>query len=207
MNFLAHLYLSGDSDPIRIGNFIGDYVKGKKYLNYPIDIQQGIILHRSIDYYTDCHPIVSESAKHFREGYNRYSGIVVDVIYDHFLAKNWEKYHHKNLRDFTNAIHTLFIKKYLLLPLRVKQFLPFLIKSRRLESYATLEGIHRALEIMSNYTSLPNKADYALQVLESDYEALEAEFSHFFPELMGMVQKEYNITLEVPDGWHPGEGK
>jgi acyl carrier protein phosphodiesterase len=207
MNFLAHLYLSGDSDPVKIGNFIGDYVKGKKYLNYPLDIQKGIILHRSIDHFTDCHPIVSESSNRFREGYNRYSGVVVDVIYDHFLAKNWQEYHSKELKIFTSSTHEVLIKKYLVLPLRVKKFLPFLIKSRRLESYATLDGIHRALEIMSNHTTLPNKADYALGVLESQYEALEEEFKTFFPDIMEMVRKDHDITLEAPDGWHPNGGK
>ena len=89
MNFLAHIYLSGDDSLLKIGNFIADRVRGKEYLNYELRIQQGILLHREIDSYTDFHPIFRQSKRKLSARYNHYSGVIVDVLYDHFLAKNW----------------------------------------------------------------------------------------------------------------------
>jgi len=87
MNFLAHLYLSGESEKIMVGNFMADYVKGRKFENYKDEIRKGILLHRSIDSYTDSHPLVSQSGQYFRGTYRKYSAVITDLIYDHFLAK------------------------------------------------------------------------------------------------------------------------
>ena len=87
MNYLAHLYLSGDSEQLLVGNFIGDYVKGNKYRSYSDEIAKGILLHRYIDSFTDQH-IKHRAAKlYFKEEFGHYSGIIIDFIYDHFLAK------------------------------------------------------------------------------------------------------------------------
>ena len=71
-----------------IGNFIADGIKGKKYLEYPAAIQKGILLHRAIDSYTDSHPVVRQSSKRLHANYGHYSGVIVDILYDHFLASN-----------------------------------------------------------------------------------------------------------------------
>ena len=92
MNFLAHIYLSGNNDLVTIGNFIADGIRGKKYLEFPIDIQTGILLHRQIDTFTDAHKTVRESTKRLHKNYSHYSGVIVDILYDHFLAKNWASY-------------------------------------------------------------------------------------------------------------------
>ncbi len=86
MNFLAHIYLSGDNDEIKLGNFIGDYIKGNAYNKYPPLIRKGILLHRKIDYFTDSHPIVRNHKSFFYDKYHKYAGIIIDIIYDHFLS-------------------------------------------------------------------------------------------------------------------------
>ena len=90
MNYLAHIYLSNEEEEITLGNFIADGVKGKKYVQFPLGIQQGILLHRAIDSFTDAHPIVRKSTKRLHKKYGHYSGVIVDILYDHFLAKNLE---------------------------------------------------------------------------------------------------------------------
>ena len=92
MNFLAHIYLSGDSRELLIGNFIGDYVKGKDYEKYPPAIQDGILLHRKIDWFTDDHSITKKAKKLVRGQYGLYAGIVIDIFYDHYLSANWDQY-------------------------------------------------------------------------------------------------------------------
>ena len=207
MNFLAHLYLSGDSEKVKVGNFIGDYIKGKKYESYHPEIQKGIILHRNIDFFTDKHPLINKSSRKLKEGFGRYSGVVVDLIYDHFLAKNWNDYHVKPIRNFVTDSHEILVKNYLLLPKRVKMFLPFLIQSRRLESYANIEGLQTALDIMARRTSLPDNSNYAIEILQANYTEFENEYRMFMNDILNYVKSEHNINVATPNGWHPNEGK
>jgi acyl carrier protein phosphodiesterase len=202
MNFLAHLYLSGENDGMKLGNFIGDFVKGKKYLNYAVVVQKGILLHRQIDYFTDLHPIVKESASLFKSGYGRYSGIVVDLFFDHFLALNWDEYSIYKLKDYTRNIYKLLLSNFWILPLEVKEFLPFLIKNRRLESYSLEYGIKKALEIMSHYTSLPEKTDFALDVFHQNKKVLAKNFIMFMKEIIGFVESNNDVEIKKPSG-HP----
>ena len=88
MNYLAHIYLSGDRELIRIGNFIADHIKGKKYQAFSQGIQKGILLHRQIDSFTDNHEIVRKSKRRLHERYGLYRGVIIDIFYDHYLAKN-----------------------------------------------------------------------------------------------------------------------
>jgi acyl carrier protein phosphodiesterase len=183
MNYLAHLYLSGDNPGIMVGNFIGDYVKGSNHNKYIQDIQKGIILHRKIDSFTDSHPLVKINAKIFRPLYQRYALVVIDIVMDHILAKNWERYSEVGLNTYVNKTHQILMKRYFTLPPRVKQFLPFLIKSRRLENYQHIEGINKTLNIMAAHSSLPNHSIEAIRIIEAHYPFLEKNFFLFFDEV------------------------
>lgn len=199
MNYLAHIYLSGESDEIILGNFIGDYVKGNKYLDYPEQVAYGIRLHRSIDLFTDRHPDVRKCIDLLKPGYGRYAGIVADVFFDHFLAANWNEYSTCTLRQFSKHAHAVFLSNFRLLPFRVKQFLPFLIQNRRLESYARRENLHQVLEIMARRTSLPAKSDWAMQVLHQEYDQFGAFFRSFFAEMIGYVENDFGIKIVRPE--------
>jgi acyl carrier protein phosphodiesterase len=207
MNFLAHLYLSGESDKVKVGNFIGDYVKGKKHENYHSEIQKGILLHRNIDHFTDTNNLVSNCSKLLKDGYGRYSGVVVDLIFDHFLAKNWSKFHDQSIGKFVDHSHEILIKNYLVLPNKVKLFLPFLIQSRRLESYAKFDGLQTALDIMARRTTLPDCSEYAIQSLKDNYTEFEDNFSNFMKEVTKYIKEKHDISVAVPNGWHPNEGR
>lgn len=198
MNYLAHLYLSGESDELMLGNFIGDFVKGKKYLDYPGPVASGIRLHRSIDSFTDSHPDVKACIHFLKPGYGRHAGIVADVFFDHFLAANWSDYSPVTLRNFAKHAHAVFLSNFALLPFRVKQFLPFLIQHKRLESYAKPENLIQVLEIMSRHTSLPTRTDWAIQVLEREYAQFELLFRSFFAEMILYVETEFEIEILKP---------
>ncbi len=190
MNFLAHLYLSGDSEAIQVGNFIGDYVKGRKHENYPTDIQFGILLHRKIDSFTDSHALVRQSALRLRPAYRKYAGVVVDMLYDHLLAKNWADYSDQTLHAYTQTVYHSLFHNWRHLPERVRYFLPFMKASDRLASYATIQGIEKSLQLMSKYTSLPAQSQTAIQILESNYAAFDNEFNSFFEDIKLFVQTE-----------------
>lgn len=198
MNYLAHLYLSGESELLKVGNFIGDYVKGKHYEQFEPGIQQGILLHRQIDSFTDKHSKVKEAAQLFHPKYGRYSGIVIDIIFDHFLASGWNNYSVISLRNFLKGVYAVLLSHFSILPRQVKLFLPFLIQQKRLESYASFEGLNESLEIMARRTSLPDEADFAMQVLNANYAILEELFNSFFQELLHFVEKNFEIEIEKP---------
>ena len=153
MNYLAHIYLSGDQDLLKIGNFIADSVRGKKYLDYPLEIQQGILLHRQIDTYTDSHDVVKQSKRKLYENYGHYAGVIVDILYDHFLAKNWGKFYNIPLTTYSTNFYELLQNNYSILPSRVQNLLPVMIRQNWLVSYTTIEGISGILKGMDNRTS------------------------------------------------------
>ena len=199
MNYLAHIYLSGESEEIKVGNFIGDFVKGNQHQQFPQQVAFGILLHRRIDSFTDHHPAVIQCIQLLRPGYGKYAGIVTDVFFDHFLAFNWQDYSLDTLPQFTKNAHAIFLSNFGLLPLRVKQVLPFLIYHKRLESYANQENMLTVLEIMSRHTSLPANAQWAMQILIQEYKQFEALFRSFFPELIDYVESDFGIKITRPE--------
>ncbi len=199
MNYLAHLYLSGNSDEIMVGNFIGDQVKGNKYRDFPSQISYGIHMHRHIDSYTDQHLLVKESMKLLKPAYGRYSGIVTDIFFDHFLAANWAEHSNITLKQFSKHAHAVLLTNFLILPFQVKQFLPFLIQHKRLESYANKSNLFQVLEIMSKRTTLPSNSQWAMEILEQEYGQFEALFRSFFSDLVYYSESEFNVQILKPD--------
>jgi len=184
MNYLAHIYLSGDNDLVTIGNFIADAIKGKDYEQYPKDIQVGILLHRHIDTFTDAHKTVRKSTKRLHEKYSHYSGIIVDMLYDHFLAKNWKKYCDIPLNVYADLFYDLLETHHEILPIRIKKMVPYMLNDNWLVSYASIEGITRALEGMNRRTKNKSCMNEAVKELEEFYSAFENEFTVFFEELI-----------------------
>ena len=199
MNYLAHIYLSGDSEEIKVGNFIGDFVKGNQHQQFPEQVAYGIILHRRIDSFTDQHSTVRECIQLLRPGYGKYAGIVADIFFDHFLASNWKDYSMDSLHHFTKNAHSIFLSNFGLLPFKVKQFLPFLIYHKRLESYAQRENLFTVLEIMSRRTSLPANSEWAMQILNQEYDQFETLFRNFFSELINYVESDFGVKIERPE--------
>ena len=183
MNYLAHLFLSGPDEQTMVGNFIGDYVKGNTWNKFPENIKKGILMHRWIDSFTDAHPNFREAKSLFRSEFGLYSGIVIDLLYDHYLAKNWNEYSDLTLRAFAKRSHAVLLQNFLHLPVRVQSFLPFLNQHKRLESYASVEGIVQTLKIMSNYSSLPAKSNYVLQTIQTNNDFFEVNFREFMIDL------------------------
>ncbi len=183
MNFLAQTHLSPDNDEIIFGNFIADAVKGKSYLVYRQDIVVGILLHRSIDVFTDRHPLVRNSKSIIRNSFGKYSGIVVDIYYDHFLARNWELYHSDELSKFSTKIYFILAQRFLLLPTRVRRMLPFLIAQNWLSGYANLSDLQRVFNGMDRRTNHVSGMENAVTVLEENYELLYSDFKEFYAEL------------------------
>lgn len=184
LNFLAHIYLSFDDQPVAIGNFIADHIRGKQYRKFPEDVQKGILLHRAIDTYTDAHPITRTSTRRLHDNYHHYSPVIVDIYYDHFLARRWERYSQKPLEDYVEDFYTLLQEEFHQLPSGVQRMVPYMVSDNWLLSYASLEGIARVLEGMNRRTALKSNMHMAINDLVEHYDAFEAEFHEFFDELI-----------------------
>ena len=188
MNFLAHIHLSGSNEKIIVGNFIGDFIKGKQINELDSEIRKGVELHRAIDQFTDSHEIVLQSKKRLREEFGHYSPVIVDVFYDHFLAKNWESFHPRELSEFCQWFYSLMKKNNELLPDQVKHMLKYMKRDNWLHGYQYIEGIHRALSGMARRTKFESGMEKASNNLKENYSMYEKEFKDFYPLLMEFSQ-------------------
>lgn len=191
MNFLAHIYLSFDDNEITLGNFIADSIRGNKYKHLPERVQKGIKLHRFIDTFTDAHPTVRKSTKRLHENYSHYSGVIVDIFYDHFLAKNWSTYSDVPLELFVDNFYDLLEDNYEILPDTTKHMMPYMIADNWIFNYSKLEGIGRVLNGMNRRTKNKSKMNFAILDLEQHYDDFEKEFTSFFEELVAYSKQKY----------------
>ncbi|WP_425075210.1 ACP phosphodiesterase [Psychroserpens sp. S379A] len=184
MNFLAHIYLSGDNEKITIGNFVADAIRGSKYKLLSPEFQVGVKLHRHIDTFTDAHPIVRQSTKRLHKNYSHYSGVIVDILYDHFLAKNWQHYSNIPLDIYIQDFYESLKAHFDVLPDRFQHLMPFMITDNWLLSYAEIEGIQRVLNGMNKRTNNKSGMHLATNELKLYYSEFEEEFTLFFKELI-----------------------
>ena len=197
MNYLAHLLLSGDDPEIQLGNFIGDFVRGRNPENiFPPKVAVGIHLHRMIDGFTDSHPVVRESKIRLRPTYRHYSAVIVDVFYDHYLAKNWEQYHAMPLNDFANGFYQLAKSEEAWLPEKARYILPYMSRHDWLTNYSKIEGINRVLTGMAKRTPFASGMENATDDLIRHYEAFESEFLMFMPELLNASRESHQKLYE-----------
>lgn len=190
MNFLAHIFLSGDHSEVMVGNFIADSVKRSDLAKFSLGIQEGIRLHRAIDTYTDNHAVTLKSKVRLRERYGKYSPVVADIFYDHFLATHWDDYSEVSLRVYADQTYKFLETHYAIFPERAKQFFNYMTKYDILFSYSKIEGIDKVMQGMSRRARFESGMETAAEALLMDYEDYRTEFREFFPELQGHVYKQ-----------------
>ena len=174
-----------------LGNFFADHIRGNKFDHFPEKIQKGIRLHRAIDTFTDAHPVVRQSSKKLYKNHGHYSRVIVDIFYDHFLAKQWQNYAEVPLEDYTANFYELLLAHYELLPQLTKRLLPHMMKDNWLLNYANFEGISKALKGMDMRAKNESNMHLAIWDLKQHYTTFEYEFLTFFKELIVFSQKQY----------------
>lgn len=194
MNFLSHLYLSGESEGLLIGNFIADSVKGSGVNSFSLEVQKGILLHRKIDTFTDAHPIVEISKERLRSKYKKYASVIVDIYYDHYLAANWKDYSNLTLDQYTKNVYSLIEKHKHTFPLKSKLFTKYMLEYNILSAYAHFEGIEKVLHGMSRRASFVSNMEHAIHDLKENYPLFENEFKEFFPQLKEFVNSQIELT-------------
>ncbi|MEG3876947.1 ACP phosphodiesterase [Microcoleus sp. herbarium7] len=187
MNYLAHLFLADGTPESLIGNLLGDFVKGGAVSLYSEEIRKGIDLHRKVDSYTDSHAIVRSSKSLVCSQRRRFAGVLIDMFYDHFLAKNWREYSEVPLPDFARGVYKILQDSRDILPASLQQVVPTIIARDLLCSYRKIDGIDTALNRMSARIKRTNNLAGGVEDLTASYQQLESDFRAFFPHLISYV--------------------
>jgi acyl carrier protein phosphodiesterase len=190
VNYLAHIYLSGNCPETMVGGLLGDFVKGPLRGERPAAVEAGISLHRKIDVYTDSLPEVKLAISRIEPPYRRFGGILVDICYDHFLAANWTTYHRKPLPDYCRDFYCLLSEYTPHLPPRAKRFSEIAPEVQWLESYADMDKLEYILKQVGQRFKNPIPLDNAFPQLLRDYQLLHQEFTRVFPKIVTFAQEQ-----------------
>ncbi len=189
MNFLAHLFLSCEREPLVVGNFIADFIRNKELPNYSPEIQEGILLHRQIDHFTDVHPLVLQGVRRLYTDHHKYAPVIIDVYYDYFLSHAWGAFTDEPLQGFTKRIYHILTDNLEVMPPKLQQQLTMMVADDWLMNYSTFPGMEATFQRMSRRVSRPDDLQGVMQSMERDHDLLAQEFSQFFPEVIQMTKE------------------
>jgi acyl carrier protein phosphodiesterase len=189
MNYLAHLHLGGPGREQLLGSLYGDFVKGPLQGQFAPQIEAAIALHRRIDMYTDRHQLVDIALSRFSTVRRRYAGIVLDVFFDHCLARDWAQYGEGSLLDFTSRVYQVLAAETQL-PGRLAQIAPFMAADDWLGSYKEFDVLGQVLRGISRRLTRPEELAGAMEELVRLYEPLSEDFRLFYPQLQDFAQNQ-----------------
>ncbi|HUR11870.1 MAG TPA: ACP phosphodiesterase [Flavitalea sp.] len=193
MNLLAHAYLSFNDPGILTGNMISDFVKGKKKFDYSLRVQQGIALHRHIDAYTDAHASVKVAKEVFRPVYRLYSGALVDIVFDHFLAIDESEFQ-GNLQAFSNRTYQQLEEFEPSFPEPFRQMFPYMKAHDWLYNYRSAAGIERSFAGLVHRSKYLTESNSAIRIFHQQYDQLKTAYTSFFPALKKYA---YEIFIDL----------
>lgn len=188
MNFLAHMLLSRGEEELLVGNFLGDFTSNRDLNRYSPRIQQGIRLHREIDFFTDNHPEVRAGAARLRKQHGKYAPVAIDVYYDYILSRQWHRYGPASLPAFAQSTYEILLRYQAVMPPRIGQMMARMVADDWLVKYGTLSGIAFTFERLQSRASQPHWLAGATDTLQAEEAQLTEEFNRFFPDLMQHVE-------------------
>ena len=190
MNYLAHAWLSFHQPEILVGNMISDFVKGKKRFEFNEAIQRGIMLHRSIDTFTDEHPVTKAAKQFFKPAVGLYAGAFVDIVYDHFLAKDNNEFKDESLLQFSKFVYRVLEENINALPEKFARIFPYMKSDNWLYNYQTLHGIEQSFGGLARRAKFLNNSVEVFIAFETNYEQLQQCYNEFFPGVKKFAYKE-----------------
>ncbi|MCY4160647.1 MAG: ACP phosphodiesterase [Flavobacteriaceae bacterium] len=183
MNFLAHIYLSGEDPMVGLANLVADKIKGKEYLKYQPKIQKGILLHRQIDHYADSNPLFCIIADKLFPNYRHYSRIIVDMYFDHFLSNHWKNYSQQSLQNYSKEFYAFALQHQHLFPNKIQFFIQRLVRYNWLMKYQRLEDLQKILWQMEQRLTYPCPISESIHDLKANYDYFEELFLAFFKQI------------------------
>lgn len=195
MNFLFHLYLSGDDPDVLTGNMMGDFVKGRIGEHYPPRLRSGLVLHRRIDSFAQNHMLFQRSKERLNPDYRLWRGVLVDIFYDHFLAVEWSQWSEVPLDVYLEKSHKVLEDNYVYLPEFLKERLSVIFRDL-IPSYKSTDGVMRALQRMAQRVQRSNPLAGAVDELILHEEGLRDDFRAFMPEILAFSVDFLNTERE-----------
>ncbi|NVK54474.1 MAG: DUF479 domain-containing protein [Alteromonadaceae bacterium] len=197
MNFLAHLFLAQPTADSYFGNLLGDFRRGVDLNDYPHAVRTGVANHMHVDKFTDHHPLVKKAKTLVSESRRRYAGIMLDILFDHFLIKHWQHYSHQSLHDFCEDVYTRLGSRVHVMPSRMQIVVKGMLKYRWLTTYQNLSGVGKALDRTAGRIRFANSFHGSIEEVQANYSDFEQAFTAFFPELIESVRA-HNIEIITP---------
>ncbi|MDD1955644.1 ACP phosphodiesterase [Pseudomonas sp. 8209] len=182
MNYLAHLHLGGQDPDQLLGSLYGDFVKGPLTGQFSFQTEEAIKLHRKIDVFTDAHSVVRRALGRFPSQRRRYAGIVIDMFFDHCLARDWDQYSDVALDTFSHKVYKI-LEDEPVLPERLKPIAPLIISEDWLGAYRNISKIGEGLHVISQRLSQPTHLIGAYDEMMDNYDSLSVDFKEFYPLL------------------------
>ncbi|MDZ4664306.1 MAG: ACP phosphodiesterase [Bacteroidota bacterium] len=184
MNYLAHAYLSNNDEGLLLGNFIADHIRGNNFNHLSEEIKKGVYLHRKIDQFTDEHPSFKQSKRLFYDGFEKYSGVLVDIYFDHLLAKNFLSYSSKNLAEFTSHVYGIYEKNKQVLPENSERFLSYVLSNNIYFAYSKIEGIEKVLFHLSHRINHGVMLNASVPLFKRNEIAFQENFDVFIKDII-----------------------
>lgn len=191
MNYLAHAYLSFNEPGILVGNMISDFVKGKKRFDFDETVQKGIMLHRSIDTFTDAHEVTKKAKQFFKPAVGLYAGAFVDVVYDHFLANDKNEFTAETLLQFSLHVYATLSNYATILPEKFSRMFPYMKRDNWLYNYRTISGTEKSFGGLTYRAKYLNESDNAINCFKKNYTVLEGCYNIFFKDVKQFAYKEF----------------
>lgn len=192
MNHLAHLFLAPDSPQARVGSLLGDFARGVVPGDLPVRVREGLYHHRSVDAFTDRHPEVIASKRLFSAQRRRFSGVALDILYDHYLLRNWKLFSHVESDTFIDQVYRELDANSSLMPEPMQRVTQQIVHHDWFHSYMELENIGYALDRVAGRIRFRNSFDGIIEEIEEHDDELERRFLRFFPELQHFANEDLN---------------
>ena len=189
MNHLAHALLSGGDDDVRLGGLMGDFVRGAIDVRLPEGVRRGIALHRAIDSWTDAHAAIVSARGLFEPPFRRYAGILVDIWFDHLLARDFTRWSAVPLREFSDSTAALLERERARLPESMHAFVRYMRANGLLAAYADRAVIARVFAGVGSRLKRANPVAEGLNEIERLEPELEELFAAFYPQLTAQAAR------------------
>ena len=200
MNHLAHALVAAPDAGLMFGSLIADFLRGTLDPTLPRDVRIGIALHRAVDTYTDAHPDVVAARALFDPPYRRYAGIVLDVWFDHLLARDWSVHAHGSLFAFSRQVQELLAARRAELPPRMHAFANYMRAHDLPGAYRDVDVIENVLKGLSQRLSRDNPLAQALPVVHARAPEIQRRFDAFFPDLIAQAARQrVRLAASVAD--------
>ncbi|MBP9069945.1 MAG: DUF479 domain-containing protein [Bacteroidia bacterium] len=189
MNYLAHAYLSNNDEGLLLGNFIADHLRGNNFEHLSEEVKKGIYMHRKIDQFTDEHPAFKQSKRLFYDGFEKYSGVLVDIYFDHLLARDFISYSQKSLPDFASHVYGIYEKHKHVLPENSERFLSYVLSNNIYYAYSKIEGIEKVLFHLSHRINHGVMLNDSVLLFKKNEIELQENFTIFMKDIVSKFKK------------------